>query len=268
MATTVQYKGQVLVTVDNSTKVLETSGKWCEDDFTLTDVSSGGYTIDDIISRNITGDIVYTGNVALPEGVLQNTAITSFYAPNVTAFNGANCFYGCAQLKSVSMPNNANNNESRSQIFRNCTSLETVNLPKVKHFGNATFYGDRALVNIALPALLRLQSEMFRNCTSLEVADFGNPDRTNQNTFNGCTSLNTIIIRSTSVCVLTNVNALTGTPFASDGTGGTLYVPNALISSYQSASNWSTILGYATNSIQKIEGSIYETQYADGTPIS
>ena len=42
MATTVTYKGQVLVTVDNSTKVLETSGTWCEDDFTLTDVSGGG----------------------------------------------------------------------------------------------------------------------------------------------------------------------------------------------------------------------------------
>lgn len=44
MATTVQYKGQVLVTVDNSTKVLETSGTWCEDDFTLVDVSGGGTT--------------------------------------------------------------------------------------------------------------------------------------------------------------------------------------------------------------------------------
>lgn len=44
MATTVTYKGQVLVTVDNSTKVLETSGTWCEDDFTLVDVSGGGGT--------------------------------------------------------------------------------------------------------------------------------------------------------------------------------------------------------------------------------
>ena len=42
MATTVTYKGQVLVTVDNSTKVLETSGTWCEDDFTLVDTGGGG----------------------------------------------------------------------------------------------------------------------------------------------------------------------------------------------------------------------------------
>ena len=68
------------------------------------------------------------------------------------------------------------------------------------------------------------------------------------------------------MCSLSNVNAFTGA-FASGGTGGTLYVPQALIASYQSATNWSTILGYANNQILPIEGSIYETQYADGTPI-
>ena len=44
MATTVTYKGETLTTVDNATKVLQTAGKWCEDDFTLVDVSGGGTT--------------------------------------------------------------------------------------------------------------------------------------------------------------------------------------------------------------------------------
>ena len=44
MATTVTYKGEILVTVNNTTKTLQTSGTWCEDDFTLTDVSGGGTT--------------------------------------------------------------------------------------------------------------------------------------------------------------------------------------------------------------------------------
>lgn len=42
MATTVTYKGQTLATVENQTKVLQTKGTWCEDDFTLTDVTQGG----------------------------------------------------------------------------------------------------------------------------------------------------------------------------------------------------------------------------------
>lgn len=42
MSTTVTYKGATLATVDNDTVTLETAGKYCEDDFTLTDVSGGG----------------------------------------------------------------------------------------------------------------------------------------------------------------------------------------------------------------------------------
>lgn len=42
MSTTVTYKGATLTTVDNATVTLDTAGKYCEDDFTLTDVSGGG----------------------------------------------------------------------------------------------------------------------------------------------------------------------------------------------------------------------------------
>jgi len=80
--------------------------------------------------------------------------------------------------------------------------------------------------------------------------------------------LSTLILRQeTKVAGLSNINSFGYTPFASDGSGGTLYVPSALISSYQSATNWSTILGYANNQILPIEGSQYENYYADGTAI-
>ena len=47
MSTTVTYKGSVLTTVINQTKKLLTSGKYMEDDVTITDSSSG--TCEDII---------------------------------------------------------------------------------------------------------------------------------------------------------------------------------------------------------------------------
>lgn len=88
------------------------------------------------------------------------------------------------------------------------------------------------------------------------------------NAFYQCNSFSTFIIRGSAVMPLSNTSAFTSANrWKSGGAGGTLYVPSALISSYQSATNWSTILGYTNNSIQAIEGSIYETQYADGTPI-
>lgn len=108
-------------------------------------------------------------------------------------------------------------------------------------------------------------TNQFSSCIKLKAADTKNHVRQNQ--FAGCTTFDTLVIRSATVVSLVNTSAFNNTPFASGKSGGTLYVPSALVSSYQSATNWSTILGYTNNQILPIEGSIYETQYVDGTPI-
>lgn len=108
----------------------------------------------------------------------------------------------------------------------------------------------------------------FRGCEKLVTVDFGERvTRVAGWSFEACTVFNTLILRNTSLVSLAGQNAFSGTLFEQNKAGGTLYVPSALISSYQSASNWSTILGYANNSIQAIEGSQYETHYADGSLI-
>ena len=57
--------------------------------------------------------------------------------------------------------------------------------------------------------------------------------------FYNCSALTEVIIRTTSkVCTLSNKNAFTSTPIAS-GTGY-IYVPDDLVSSYKSATNWRT----------------------------
>ena len=117
---------------------------------------------------------------------------------------------------------------------------------------------------------LEMQWEQFKNDTALAIVDIAKPNNRNviDNSFSGCTSLETLIIRSQNVARLSNITTFASGKFEDGGTGGTLYVPQALIADYQAATNWSTILGYANNKILPIEGSIYETQYADGTPIS
>jgi hypothetical protein len=136
-------------------------------------------------------------------------------------------------------------------------------------FGNL-FYGVSSLKYVILPKVQALYQECFRGCTGLLACDFGPSEvhLSGVQLFYGCTKLATLVIRRTSVAPLGSTNAFTNTPFASGWAGGTLYVPSALISSYQAATNWSTILGYTNNQILPIEGSIYETQYADGTPIA
>lgn len=96
------------------------------------------------------------------------------------------------------------------------------------------------------------------------------------NTFQNSANFSTLILRSTSLIGLSNTNAFNGTTFASGGTGGTIYIPKVLYdhlgdgtaNDYQNASNWSTMYGYGHMTFAKIEGSIYENAYADGTVIA
>lgn len=183
-------------------------------------------------------------------------------------------------------------NSVRGFAFRDATELQSIRLkaPSVT-IGQQAFYGCSALtsfvadgvlsgdgsnifVNCKSIRLLRLRwdgvfgtSSTCQGCTALEVADISGATRFPGNAFNG-TSLKTLILRGSSMTALASINVFTGTPFASGGAGGTLYVPEALLTAYQSATNWNTIIGYASNRIVKIEGSQYETAYADGTPIA
>lgn len=101
----------------------------------------------------------------------------------------------------------------------------------------------------------------YKNRISLEsfYVNMSGANGIYSNCFSNCSNFKDLIItKNDGVMKLQNVNAFVSTPFASGGTGGTLWVPSALISSYQSATNWSTILGYANNHIKAIEGSIWE----------
>lgn len=120
---------------------------------------------------------------------------------------------------------------------------------------------------LVIPKVTRICVGMIQQIATLEKIDANMP-RIDMDSINSCTALDTLILRGDSVPTLANISAFNNTCFASGKTGGTLYVPQSLMASYQSASNWSTILGYANNNIQKIEGSVYENAYADGTPIS
>ena len=160
-------------------------------------------------------------------------------------------------------------------LFRGYTkSSLTVFLENCKTLSGGYCFGGSGVKNVVLPALEKVTSAgyFFSGAGTIKL-DIGENFSTESvgirnNSFNGATAMNVLILRKTSAIVpLQNINAFTNTPFASGKAGGTLFVPSSLVSSYQSDTNWSTILGYADNSIQAIEGSVYESAYADGTAI-
>ena len=156
----------------------------------------------------------------------------------------------------------------RARAFSECSALAAFRAHNVTSIG-ASAFANSGITSIALPHVWYATyiNYIFENCKKLTIADLAGQS-VNLGQFNGCVLLDTLILRRTSSnFTLGNINAFNNTPFASGKTGGTLYVPSTLIASYQSATNWSTILGYSNNRILPIEGSIYETMYGDGTPI-
>lgn len=238
--------------------------------------ASGGGGLDwNVVATRDYGEVsVVVDTVTVPaDYAFQRTAITSLSSNSFTSLSNMICQY-CTQLVSINFPN-VTNTWAQNEIFRGCTQLTSVNLPKVGHLHTGAFRDCTALECIVLPVTVgysgnggTLNHTVFTNCTSLTKADLGSFTSIGTSSFEN-TALNTLILRKTSaVIALGGTNVFNNSPFASGGTGGTLYVPSALISSYQSATNWSTILGYENNNIQAIEGSQYENYYADGTQIS
>lgn len=211
-------------------------------------------------------DIPTGGGTDYAPSLLMDT-LTTYTSSEVTSLR-RNAFYYATNLVNVSLPECLS---IQAETFSQCANLENINLPKCTTFNGIACVGyTTKLKTLVFPSITSaIASYGLRNNTGLLTLDLGK--RFNMfatgNCLNGCSKIATLIIRKTSVATLSNINVFAGTPFASGKAGGTLYVPSALISSYMSATNWSTILGYSTNSIQAIEGSQYENYYADGTPV-
>lgn len=223
----------------------------------------GGYTIDEVVDRSAFPSVINISSATkmLPWALgYPNSAhdkhITTVNAPNVTSID-ERAFSNLESLATVYLPNVET---MVSNIFYNTWNLHQIVLPKVKTV--AQYFGYRTGgFDISNPC----------------VIDLGAVTKIESNAFREIIVLKTLIIRSSAVPTLSAVTAFAGDcPFNNGKSGGTLYVPSALISSYQSASNWSTILGYANNQIKSIESTHTDPNapidltlyYADGTPIT
>lgn len=247
----------------------------------------GGITWEDYMDYSKpSGECVFAGATLPVAFAYARTGMTSFVGDNVTtlgAYGGQRIqFVNNAGVRHISL---GKLTTLYGAVFSGCSSLESINLPKVTSTSsNYIFNGCSCLIGVVLPSFTgSIQSQYIVDsaCVAFKYLDMTKDDGATrsimQNAFNGASNFDTLIIRgSTTVEGLANISAFANTPFASGGAGGTLYVPSSLISSYQSATNWSTILGYANNQIKSIESTHTDPDapidltlyYADGTPIS
>ena len=220
-----------------------------------------------------------------------NLALTSLPS-DITSINGY-AFYGCASLALTSLPSGTTTISGyafydctnlaltslpssitgiSSYAFKNCTGLTTLSCTGViTTLGSQAFLGDSSnhmqLISVRFPnlALTSGISTVFGSstaaaaCQELEICDIGKTASISANAFANCYKLQTLILRKTTVCTLGNTSAFTNTPLSGyNGLTATVYVPSSLISSYQTASNWSTLYNAGNVTFSAIEGSDYE----------
>ena len=173
---------------------------------------------------------------------------------NVVTKIGKNTFYLCENLVSVNFPNVT---DILDEAFSNCYKLANVELPNVVNAGFKTFNTCPALNNVSLPKLKTVPESFLTGC-SLDVVDLGSATNIKGSAFSSNSKFATLILRSNTMCSLSNTSAFTLTPFSANGKCGTVYVPQALITEYQNATNWSTLYAGGTCNFVAIEGSEYE----------
>ena len=295
MTTTVVYDGDTIATVDNDTKTLLTAGKYCNDNFTITDVSS-----EDTLLKALRNQVTSVSDDTLTSirsyGLANMTALTSVSFPELQTIN-TYAFYNDANLvmngwqfpKAKTIGNYA---------FRYCYGLTgEVTLPStvtsigqysfascknmtkftatgnITTLGTYTFVGASAdhkmtmtechLPNLGTSIALNLN---WGNATAananqqLQIVDIGKAKSIAANTFANCYKLSTLIMRRTGTATTcANVSAFLNTPLRGySSRTAEIYVPEALIDTYKAASVWTTINGYGYVTWKKLEGSIYE----------
>jgi hypothetical protein len=177
------------------------------------------------------------------------TSLAYVNAPKVTMIDKS-AFAFCSKLASVDFPKVTSVGVG---VFEYCSSLTSAKLPLLTNLAGA-FKGCTALTEVYVPSATEATSSSFNGCTSLSFVDLPSMKKIANQVFYGCVSLKTIVLRSETLCTLSNTNSFSGvtatnelTPFASGKAGGTLLVPRALTTEYPNATNWSVVIAWNEN---------------------
>lgn len=204
--------------------------------------------------------------------IFQNTALKTANLPKVTSFKTASlqgctaleqvtaapsdigdyAFVGCSRMTgSISFENTT---KIGSYAFQNCTSLVfPLEFPKLTSLASYAFQscvaqevrfpklnpGSNWLRSTAFEKIVcggtgSVGTYAFANTDRLRVLDLANSSL-GANACNGCTALETVILRRTEGVVTSTANTFTNTPATM-----LVYVPDELVESYRANAGWSS----------------------------
>lgn len=187
------------------------------------------------------------------KAIIERT-ITEISDSNIRTI-GDHIFYNCKHLETVNFPNAV---YIQSGAFLGCSKLTSIYLPKAEIVSSRLFYQCTSLTTVDLPRATSVDDEMFYYCESLATVNLPRATSVGDRGFYYCfiktlnlpkvtsigayafynTYLTSLVLRSTTLCSLSNKNAFSST-YIEEGKGY-IYVPSSLLSQYQAATNWAT----------------------------
>lgn len=221
-------------------------------------IETGGVSEQEILDCVFTrtwpsGDIVIN-STKMPyneKTLAYNSLITSIHCPNLIVAPGY-AFQGCKSLKTFTAPELDNTGSQ----FLSESIIEQAYFPKLKTLGAWGFNSCYKLEYIRCPVLTNFGGGSFgviESCTKLKVVDVLGGGSFHSNTFQKCYVFDTLILRNEQT-ITANSGAFNNTPFKGyNGLVGYCYVPSALISEYQQATNWSALYEAGTCIFRALE---------------
>ena len=203
--------------------------------------------IDSLITREISG--VYTNDRITKVGgsaFSSCSRIVEINLPKVT-YVGNDAFSHCIKLKNISLPLCTT---TGSNAFSYC-AFESISLPSCQSLGGGSVRGCKQLTSVNLPLVTTIKGSTFYG-TPIQVLDLPALTSIKASGLGYIDNLHTLILRNSNICVLENTNVFVGTKIA-DG-AGYIYVPDNLVDSYKTATNWVTFANQI-KPISELEGS-------------
>ena len=143
-------------------------------------------------------------------------------------------------------------------------ALEEVSLPAVREIGEYAFCSCGNLREVVTGAA-KIGSYAFFGCDRLQLFAWSNQlNEISVGAFDGCTSLHVVNLKDSPIaaigasafsnsginelwlpksrfCSIPNASTFSGTPIGTDGTGGTIYVPQQYRVQYESNNRWASV---------------------------
>ena len=165
----------------------------------------------------------------------QCSSLTNIVIPTSVTSIGTQAFYGCSGMTSCTIGSGVTTISQAA--FANCTSLTSCTIGSgVTTIGGGAFENCRSLTSIDIPnSVTSIDTSAFSSCSNLtsvtipsSVTSIGN------NAFYYCSSLQSITVEATTPPTLVGYHVFKNT------NNCPIYVPDASVNAYKSASRWTS----------------------------